>query len=389
METDDLKHLVAEMQGDRTQMPPLPAPPPPDDEVEIAQIGRLLKLERERLGLRHTDVQSRSEIDASFLSRIENDPEANPSITSLRRYAQALGKTIICKLVDPIMSETPETLGVTMPTTNRQQALDKFIANLETPPYGMAYADLARERAGDIARDYFPSVRALNDADVEAILKTMQSSIDRNGDHGMIEEWKRACHGIAEYLLRPGDLDGLHRLVAAECVIRLSGYSNHGVELYARFRPAAQSIGEVIWGSHGIKLPYIKIPEPWTSTVPSDDHKGFVFLWDFAGQQRALASRILCFMCDNDFRSLYISADEHDLIREEYHNNREVLMRWSVSSDHVDRIARVVIVSKNELAEYLTRRRFNQSQTYKPSAPVRDRWFKTWKHTLPPGSASA
>src|ERR1019366_920093 len=90
----------------------------------------------------------------------------------------------------------------------------------------------------------------------------------------MIDDWKLTTRGIADYLLRPGDLDGLHRTVAAECVIRLSGYTNHGVELYSRFRPTAQAIGDAIWVRHGIKLPYIKIPEPWTATIPNEDHDG-------------------------------------------------------------------------------------------------------------------
>ena len=50
---------------------------------------RSLKQERERLGLRIADVQGRSEIDPSLISRMENDPETNPTVTTLRRYAQA------------------------------------------------------------------------------------------------------------------------------------------------------------------------------------------------------------------------------------------------------------------------------------------------------------
>jgi transcriptional regulator with XRE-family HTH domain len=369
-------------------------PPPPTAEADIADIGKLLKQERERLGLRHADVQTRSEIDTSFISRVENDPESNPTISTLRRYAQALNKTIVCRLVNPPTTPAAQehaTKGETVTGTNRQQAIDQFLAFLETEgttSYHMAYADLARTRVEEIANDYFPRLRVITDAEVEGFLKLMRTSIERNGDHGMIDDWKMTTRGIADYLLRPGELEGLHRMVAAECVIRLSGYTNHGVELYSRFRPTAQSIGDAIWVRHGIKLPYIKIPEPWTATVPSDDHDGYVTIWDFAGQQRALASRILCFLCDNDFRNVYIPAEEHDQVREEYRNNRDVLMRWSVSSDHVDRITRVLIVNKQELIDYLSRRRFNQSQTYKPAAGPRDRWFRTWKHSLPAAPAT-
>jgi hypothetical protein len=304
-----------------------------------------------------------------------------------------MNKIIMCRLVDLPSVQEPSIEGEVMTSNfNRQQAIDQFLAFLATQgitSYHMGYADLARTRVEEIAKDYFPRLRALKDTEVETFLQSMRTSIELNLDHGMIDDWKLTTRGIADYLLRPGDLDGLHRTVAAECVIRLSGYTNHGVELYSRFRPTAQAIGDAIWVRHGIKLPYIKIPEPWTATIPNEDHDGYVTIWDFAGQQRALASRILCFLCDNDFRNVYIPTEEHDEIREEYGNNRDVLMRWSVSSDHVDRITRVLIVNKLELIDYLSRRRFNQSQTYKPAAGPRDRWFKTWKHNLPQATVTA
>ena len=53
-----------------------------------------------------------------------------------------------------------------------------------------------------------------------------------------------------------------------------------------------------------------------------------------------------------------------------------------------DRIAQVLIVNKQDLMDFLTRRRFNQSQMYKPAAGPRDRWFRTWKHVIPSTSAT-
>ena len=225
-----------------------------------------------------------------------------------------------------------------MTDSNRGRKIDAFNARLHVPPYEMAYPDLACERAEEIAKTYFPRLRSLSEAEVDTLLAVMEESIDDNVDHGMIEEWRRTCHGIAEYLLRPGDLDELHRVLAAECVIRLAGYYNHGAELYGRFRPAARTIGDLIWVQHGIALPYIKIPEPWTNTVPTDDHEGYITLWDFAGNQRRLASRILCFICQNDYRKVYIPQDEHNQLKDEYNegaDNRDLLMRWSVSSEYV------------------------------------------------------
>jgi hypothetical protein len=322
---------------------------------------------------------------------MENDREANPTISTLRRYALALNKTIVCKLVDLPRPQVPPTHGDTVPNTKRAQKIDRFITGLHLPPYEMAYSDLARERAEEIGQKYFPRVRDLTDGDVDLLLGYMQCSIEFNGDRGMIEDWRRTCHGIAAYLLRPGDLDGIHAILAAECVLRLSGYYHHGGELYTFFRRDARSIGDMIWVRQGIPLPYIKMPDPWTSTIPTDDHEGYVLLWDFAGSQRALASRILCFLCQNDYRNIFIPNDEHDALKQEYDGgagNRALLMRWSVSSEYVDRIARVLIVHKQHMTEFLTRRRFNQSQMCKPSAGPRDRWFLTWQHQLPPVPAT-
>ncbi len=391
MTNPDLETLITQMKGSRSQPPPVPTPPPLPEEADIAEIGQLLKQERERLGLRVADVHGRSEIDPSLISRLENDPETNPTVSTLRRFAQALNKTIVCRLVDLPPSQESSTKGNTMTSSGRQQKIDAFIGGLHVPPYEMAYPDLARERAEEIAHKYFPRLKSLIDAEVDTMLDTMQESIDENGDHGMIEEWRRTCHGIAEYLLRPGNLDHLHRVVAAECVIRVSGYYHHGAELHGRFRPAARLIGDLIWVRHGIQLPYLQIPVSWTNTVPSEDHEGYVTLWAFAGSQRALASRILCFICQNDYRNVYVPEDEHNLLKKEYNEgagNRHLLMRWSVSSEYVDRIARVLIVHKQHLMDFLTRRRFNQSQMYKPAAGPRDLWFRTWTHSLPPAPAT-
>src|SRR4051812_12595426 len=80
---ESVKSLLSQLRGGRGQpVVPLP-PPPPAAEADIAEIGKLLKQERERLGLRHADVQTRSEIDTSFISRVENDPESNPTTSTL------------------------------------------------------------------------------------------------------------------------------------------------------------------------------------------------------------------------------------------------------------------------------------------------------------------
>ena len=53
-----------------------------------------LRAERERLGLSLADVESRSGLRRSVLSRLENDKTANPTLLTLQRYAAALGMTL-------------------------------------------------------------------------------------------------------------------------------------------------------------------------------------------------------------------------------------------------------------------------------------------------------
>jgi transcriptional regulator with XRE-family HTH domain len=65
---------------------------------------KVLKAERERLGLSLADVADRSGIERSNLSRLENESESNPTIATLTRYADALGKDLFIGLVDSVRS---------------------------------------------------------------------------------------------------------------------------------------------------------------------------------------------------------------------------------------------------------------------------------------------
>lgn len=60
----------------------------------------LLKAERERQGLSLSDVESRTGIGRPNLSRLETDAEANPTVATLARYAEALGKKLVVALAD-------------------------------------------------------------------------------------------------------------------------------------------------------------------------------------------------------------------------------------------------------------------------------------------------
>jgi transcriptional regulator with XRE-family HTH domain len=62
--------------------------------LELRRLMHELRKERERQGLSLADVAKRSDIDKAALSRLETGRQINPTIDTLWRYAQALGKDL-------------------------------------------------------------------------------------------------------------------------------------------------------------------------------------------------------------------------------------------------------------------------------------------------------
>lgn len=67
---------------------------------DIEQLVRLLREERLRQGLSLADVDERSGIGRANISRLENSPDANPTLGTLQRYAEALGRRILVMLAE-------------------------------------------------------------------------------------------------------------------------------------------------------------------------------------------------------------------------------------------------------------------------------------------------
>ena len=63
-----------------------------------------LKAAREALGLSLTDIKTRTGMEKGNLSRLENAPNPNPTIDTLTRYADAVGKEVVITLVDKAAS---------------------------------------------------------------------------------------------------------------------------------------------------------------------------------------------------------------------------------------------------------------------------------------------
>jgi len=59
-----------------------------------------LKSERERQGIRLSELSDRTGIDKANLSRLESDARVRPTLETLQRVAAALGKSVRLELVD-------------------------------------------------------------------------------------------------------------------------------------------------------------------------------------------------------------------------------------------------------------------------------------------------
>jgi predicted transcriptional regulator len=74
--------------------------------ARLREAVRVLKAAREALGLSLADIKDRTGIEKANLSRLENAANPNPTIDTLARYADAVGKEIVITLVDKAASAT-------------------------------------------------------------------------------------------------------------------------------------------------------------------------------------------------------------------------------------------------------------------------------------------
>lgn len=80
------------------------------DYLSVCQAIAALKKAREIAGLSLTDVAERSGIDRAQLSRIENGQHMNPTVSTLSRYAHALGMRWVWRL-EKEAEEAPAAIG--------------------------------------------------------------------------------------------------------------------------------------------------------------------------------------------------------------------------------------------------------------------------------------
>jgi predicted transcriptional regulator len=63
--------------------------------VAVREAMKALRAERQAQGLSLSDVEKRTGIGRAALSRLENETELNPTVVTLTRYAEALGKEVV------------------------------------------------------------------------------------------------------------------------------------------------------------------------------------------------------------------------------------------------------------------------------------------------------
>jgi ribosome-binding protein aMBF1 (putative translation factor) len=79
------EQLARDIEAIKREFPPLE----PDD--ALLEVLAALRRRREALGLSLADVMERSRIDRATLNKLENGKVPNPTYTTMKRYARALG----------------------------------------------------------------------------------------------------------------------------------------------------------------------------------------------------------------------------------------------------------------------------------------------------------
>lgn len=105
-------------------------------------------------------------------------------------------------------------------------------------------------------------------------------------------------------------------------------------------------------------------------------------LWQFClrqrqwnGSTRAICSRVINFICKENYQNMWINEKSRDEIELKYKLNPHILYRWSVASSYVDYVAQKLLVNKGDLTGFIERKNFDLNRTYNPDRRSRYMWF--------------
>jgi len=97
---EETRRWAADHKSELQQLAKLYRDHPSDSLAPLEDALALLKAERLRQQLSLSDIEERTGIGRPNLSRLENDAESNPTVLTLTRYAEAMGKQLVIALVD-------------------------------------------------------------------------------------------------------------------------------------------------------------------------------------------------------------------------------------------------------------------------------------------------
>lgn len=118
---------------------------------------------------------------------------------------------------------------------------------------------------------------------------------------------------------------------------------------------------------------------------PDDqDEHSFVSVWNIAsatceGDQektRALASKLLNFLCKRDCDFVVCSSSGVEYLDEKFELDKKILYDWKPESEYVDVITQHAEVPGRAFMSFLTTHKFNPSTKYNPRRADRELWFR-------------
>jgi hypothetical protein len=110
--------------------------------------------------------------------------------------------------------------------------------------------NVSEEKKLYIEKNYIPQVISLDNDTRNKIMQVLEDSWNKNQDHGNLYKWCGAARGIAEFLLRPIEMDQVQLDMAVDVVVRISRWyhTNENVGLWKRFVPYASDVVKLAWG---------------------------------------------------------------------------------------------------------------------------------------------
>lgn len=106
------------------------------------------------------------------------------------------------------------------------------------------------ELVSKVMDKYVPRAIEASQSAKEMILNNLEKSLRENQDHSMLNRWKGAAMGTAQYLLLPTQIEEVTPVYATDVVVRISRWYYTKANLWKRFSPYAGYIVRTLWGGH-------------------------------------------------------------------------------------------------------------------------------------------